>query len=106
MEWPFKSLGIGESCTLDASLAKRGSAYAYVYAAHTGKRMVCRKNKDGTVTVTRLTTGRQTFDLTEEQVALLHTIFTRRKELKRFCGIGAGDYSSHSPTIGTVRFEL
>lgn len=106
INWPFKDLEIGESCTISAEHARRAKNYVHVYASQAGKRMSWKSSWDGTITVTRLPNAiTEGYDLTPEQMDALKAVFGGKEELKRFAKIVAGPHKVHATETGTVRFE-
>ena len=106
INWPFKSLEVGESCIVEVDLAKKAKQYVHVYANQTGKRMSWKSNWDGTVTVTRMpNVGTDSYELTLEQLDILKSIFEGPDGLKRFAKIASGAHRVVSTESGTVVFE-
>ena len=105
-KWPFKNLAIGESCTVPEELAERAKRYVHVYASQSGKRMRCRTNPDGSVTVTRIPEkGLNGVRFTAEEVAMLGQLFPDKTQLRAFGRVVAGPYSAFRTEDGGIFFE-
>jgi hypothetical protein len=105
-EWPFKYLAMGESCIIPKEDAQRAKRYVYVYASQSGKRMTCKTNKDGSVTVTRIPEkGTNGVLFTAEEMAILHQLFPNKIRLRAFGGIVAGPHTARLTNDGGAIFE-
>jgi hypothetical protein len=105
-EWPFKYLAMGESCIIPKEDAQRAKRYVYVYASQSGKRMTCKTNKDGSVTVMRIPEkGTNGVLFTAEEMAILHQLFPNKIRLRAFGGIVAKPYTVRRTEDGGVLFE-
>lgn len=106
INWPFKSLEVGESCTVAVEQAKRAKAYIHVYASQAGKRMSWKTNWDGSLTVTRMPNPTtEYYDVTPEQMEALRAVFNGKDALKRFAKIVASQHRVYGTDEGNVRFE-
>lgn len=106
INWPFKELEVGESCTIPAEQARRAKNYVHVYAAQAGKKLSWKSNWDGSIVVTRKpNTVTEAYDLTLEQVDALKAMFGGKEGLKKFAKIVAGAHRVYGTESGTVRFE-
>ena len=106
IEWPFKYLKMGESCTIPKETAQRAKRYVYVHASQSGKRMTCKANKDGSVTITRIPErGGTSVRFTAEELAMLGQLFPSKAQLKAFCGIVAKPYTARRTEDGGAVFE-
>lgn len=106
MRWPFKNLAVGESCTIPEELAERAKRYVHVYASQANKRMTCRTNPDGSVTVTRIPEkGLNGVRFTAEEVAMLGQLFPSKTQLRAFGRVVAGPYAAFRTEDGGILFE-
>jgi hypothetical protein len=106
LKWPFKNLAVGESCTIYRGLADRAKRYVHVYASQSGKRMKCKTNPDGSLTVTRIPEkGTKGVRVTAEELAILGQVFPTKTQLKAFCRVGAGPYTVFRTEDGGAIFE-
>jgi len=105
-EWPFKYLEMGESCIIPKEDAQRAKRYVYVYASQSGKRMSCKANKDGSVTVRRIPEkGTSGIRFTAGELEALHQIFPSKAQLKAFGKIVAGPHTARLTNDGGAIFE-
>jgi len=106
MKWPFKNLVVGESCTIHRGLADRAKRYVHVYASQSGKRMTCKTNQDGSLTVTRIPEkGLNGVRFTAEELAILGQLFPDKARMRAFGRVVAGPYAAFRTEDGGIFFE-
>lgn len=106
MKWPFKNLAVGESCTIPEELAERAKRYVHVYASQANKRMTCKTNLDGSVTITRIPEkGLNGVRFAAAEVAMLGQLFPNKTQLRAFGRVVAGPYTAFRTEDGGIFFE-
>jgi hypothetical protein len=106
IEWPFKYLAMGESCTIPREKAQHAKRYVYVYASQSGKRMTCKSNKDGSVTITRIPEkGTNGIRFTKEELEALHQLFPDKARMRAFGKLVAGPHTARLTDDGGAIFE-
>ena len=106
MKWPFKNLEVGESCTIPEGMAERAKRYVHVYASQSGKRMKCKTNPDGSLTVTRIPEkGTNGVRFNAEELAMLGQLFPDKARMRAFGRVVAGPYAAFRTEDGGILFE-